>query len=86
MKKVLSVLLVCCFVFMGSSCGAKPVHITDTTVVYWVPKGKVYHVDKHCSTLRRSKDIESGYVWQAKNAGKSRLCEVCGQGDIDDTK
>jgi hypothetical protein len=88
MKKTLSVLMICCFIFIGSSCGSKsnqPVHITATTTVYWVSSGHVYHVDKDCSTLSRSKTILSGTPSQAKAKGKSRLCEVCGNGDIDDT-
>ena len=88
MKKLISVLLVFSFIFIGSSCGSKsnkPVHLTYTTTVYWVPKGKVYHIDKGCPTLRRSKDIQSGTVEEAKADGKSRLCEVCGNGDSDVT-
>jgi hypothetical protein len=89
MKKTLSVLLICCFILIGSSCSSqKPPatnHITATTIVYWVPSGHVYHVDKDCPTLRRSKTIESGTPAQAKADGKSRLCEVCGDGYIDDT-
>ena len=86
MKKLISFFLVIGIIFIGSSCGSKsnkPIQLTDTTIVYWVPKGKVYHIDKNCTTLRRSSDIESGTVEEAKNSGKSRLCEVCGNGDID---
>jgi hypothetical protein len=83
MKKTLSVFLICCVIFIGTSCGTK--HITATTIVYWVPNGTVYHIDKDCSTLSRSRTILSGTPSQAKTKGKSRLCEVCGNGDIDDT-
>lgn len=97
MKKLISALLVISFIFIGSACGSDttsgggsastngPPHVTETTTVYWVPKGKVYHVDESCSTLSRSTDIESGTPEEAKEAGKSRLCKVCGKDYIDDT-
>jgi len=88
MKKTLSVLLICCFIFIGSSCGStpkQPAHITAATTVYWVPTGHVYHVDKGCPALSRSKNIQSGTPAQAKAHGKSRLCEVCGNGYKDNT-
>lgn len=43
--------------------------------VYWVPSGKVFHVNRNCSTLSRSKTIYSGTV---SRSGKSNLCKVCG--------
>ncbi|MCL1895612.1 MAG: hypothetical protein FWG03_03600 [Clostridiales bacterium] len=43
--------------------------------VYWVPNGVVFHVDRNCSTLSRSKTILSGSVAQS---GKPRVCKVCG--------
>lgn len=97
MKRFISALLVFSFIFIGSACGSNgqssgsnaadnaSTHITDTTTVYWVPKGKVYHIDEDCPTLSRSTDIESGTPEEAKEAGKTRLCEVCGKGYTDDT-
>jgi len=43
--------------------------------VYWVPNGAVFHVDKNCKTLSRSKTILSGSVAES---GKPRVCNVCG--------
>lgn len=43
--------------------------------VYWVAKGKVWHVTRNCSTLARSSNIYSGTV---KQSGKPRVCDVCG--------
>ena len=43
--------------------------------VYWVPNGAVFHVNKNCSTLSKSKTINSGTVAES---GKPRVCSVCG--------
>ena len=51
-----------------------------TGTVYWVESGKVWHTTDKCSTLSRSKDIMSGTVDAAKNAGKERVCKRCGGG------
>lgn len=45
--------------------------------VYWVPNGEVYHLNKNCSSLNRSKTIKEGTI---KESGKSRLCKICGKG------
>lgn len=47
----------------------------DTETVYWVKSGEVWHVDKNCSTLSRSTNIQSGTI---EESGKSRVCTVCG--------
>ena len=87
MKKLLPLILIICVIFV--SCGSQQQpetkHITATSTVYWVASGKVYHVDKNCTTLSRSKSILSGTVLEAKGKGKSRMCEVCGNGVVDDT-
>ncbi len=49
---------------------------TDATV-YWVASGKVWHLKQNCSTLSRSRNIQSGTVGDAMNAGKERVCKVC---------
>jgi len=82
MKKALSILLIFCFIFIGTSCSK---HVTDTSTVYWVPNGMVYHISENCSTLSRSKTILNGTPESAKSAKKLRLCSVCGNGYIDDT-
>jgi hypothetical protein len=47
----------------------------QTSVVYWVPNGEVYHLSQSCRTLSRSKTIRSGTIAQS---GKPRACKVCG--------
>lgn len=47
------------------------------SVVYWTPGGKSYHSRRSCSTLSRSKIVNSGSLNDALNAGKSDPCNVC---------
>lgn len=47
---------------------------TNSSTVYWVDSGKVYHTTKDCPSLSRSKNIHSGTVAQS---GKSRACKNC---------
>lgn len=42
--------------------------------VYWTPNGKSYHTTKSCSTLSRSKVINSGTISQS---GKNDPCDRC---------
>lgn len=42
--------------------------------VYWVSGGEVYHSTPNCSTLKRSKNVQSGTI---EKSGKSRPCKVC---------
>lgn len=42
--------------------------------VYWVSGGEVYHSTPNCSTLKRSKNVQSGTI---EESGKSRTCKVC---------
>lgn len=44
---------------------------------YWTPGGKSYHSTSNCTTLKRSKVIESGTLDEAKAAGKYDPCNVC---------
>ncbi len=46
-------------------------------IVYFTPKGKVYHYKKDCSTLSNSKNILEGSLKDAKNQGKNNPCEKC---------
>lgn len=48
---------------------------TNSSTVYWVSSGKVYHITKDCPSLSRSKNIKSGTISQS---GKSRVCKNCG--------
>ncbi|MGL4572045.1 MAG: coiled-coil domain-containing protein [Clostridium sp.] len=42
--------------------------------VYWTPNGKSYHKSGNCTTLKRSKVINSGTLAES---GKSDPCNVC---------
>lgn len=46
----------------------------ETSMVYWVPSGKVYHSTKSCSSLSRSKTIYSGTIAES---GKAKHCQRC---------
>lgn len=49
----------------------------DDGVVYWVKSGEVWHTDRDCPTLARSKEIFHGSVEDAISTGKSRVCMRC---------
>ncbi|MFQ9308598.1 MAG: hypothetical protein ACLR2K_01590 [Paraclostridium sordellii] len=51
--------------------------ITYDTIVYTTPKGKSYHLTKDCVALKRSPNISSMTVRQAKQQGKTDLCNIC---------
>lgn len=46
----------------------------SSDIVYWTPNGKSYHSIKSCSTLSRSKIINSGTISQS---GKNDPCDRC---------
>ncbi len=46
--------------------------------VYWTTNGKVYHYDGNCTSLAKSKAVESGSILEAMNSGKERACKICG--------
>jgi len=46
-------------------------------IVFWTDGGSVYHTSKDCTTLSKSKNINSGSVDSAAVAGKSRGCSTC---------
>ena len=52
--------------------------IPSTGTVYWVKNGEVWHIKESCSSLSRSKNIQSGTVSDAIAAGKGRVCKRCG--------
>lgn len=47
---------------------------SSTQTVYWTPSGKVYHINKNCPTLSRSKNINSGTLSQCP---KKAPCGKC---------
>lgn len=51
----------------------------EHSTVYWTEGGSVWHVSKECSSLKNSKNIISGSVEEAQNAGKERVCSRCGK-------
>ena len=55
---------------------------TDTEntedTVYWLASGEVWHVKRDCRHIK-NKEVASGTVEQAKEAGKARVCGTCGK-------
>jgi len=51
--------------------------LTDSSTVYVTKSGKSYHKTKDCSTLKRSTNILSMTLSQAKAQGKSDPCNIC---------
>lgn len=47
---------------------------TNSSAVYWTPKGKSYHTTKNCPTLSRSKTILEGTI---EESGKYDPCDRC---------
>ena len=58
----------------SSSSGSSSGSSGSGGTVYWTPSGSVYHTDRNCSTLSRSKTVLSGSI---SASGKSRACKVC---------
>ena len=54
--------------------GKEPSVSDSGQTVYWVKNGKVYHSTPDCTSLSRSKNIQSGTISQS---GKSRGCKNC---------
>ncbi|MBU3182227.1 ComEC/Rec2 family competence protein [Clostridium psychrophilum] len=49
--------------------------------VYFTQKGKSYHYDKNCSTLKRSKTILEGSKQEAISSGHTDPCNICAGGN-----
>ena len=47
--------------------------------VFWTKSGSVWHTTDQCHHLKKSKNIESGSVEEAMEAGKSKACSSCGK-------
>ncbi len=47
--------------------------------VYYTPNGSVWHKDPSCSSLKKSQNILSATVEEAKSAGKASPCKRCAQ-------
>ncbi len=50
-----------------------------TQTVYWAKSGEVWHRSNECGYLKKSSEISSGTVEEAIEAGKERLCLICGK-------
>lgn len=53
-------------------------------LVYWTKSGEVWHINKECSALANSVNIESGTEEVAIVNGKERLCKRCGELIVDE--
>lgn len=58
----------------GSTSSGSNAGSTSGATVYWTPNGKSYHTTKSCSTLSRSKVINSGTIAES---GKYDPCDRC---------
>lgn len=52
----------------------------NAAAAYWTPNGKSYHFSSNCTSLKRSKNILSGTLQEALNAGKKDPCNLCAGG------
>jgi hypothetical protein len=72
-KSNLFILLVFLLSSLIAGCG-------KSCIVYYVPNGKSYHLDRNCSTLARSEIIKSGSLEYVINLGKDDPCDICAGG------
>ncbi|MBQ8207328.1 MAG: hypothetical protein IJZ89_01175 [Clostridia bacterium] len=49
----------------------------ESTTVYWSKSGSVWHINRECSALSRTKEICLGSKNEAIEAGMERLCQKC---------
>jgi hypothetical protein len=54
---------------------------SGNVVYFWTPGGKVCHVSPSCPSLSSSPEILQGTREEAEEAGKTRVCSVCGARD-----
>ena len=53
-----------------------PADVSNAETVYWTVNGSVWHTDRNCSALAKSKEVLSGTV---EESGKERGCKLCNQ-------
>ena len=53
----------------------------NKSTVYWAKGGSVWHTHRDCGSLKKSKEIFSGSVEEAKEEGKTKLCSYCEKKD-----
>lgn len=51
----------------------------ETQTVYWTDYGKTYHIDSKCTSIIRSKDVQSGTVAEATDRVARTPCHYCSQ-------
>ena len=51
--------------------------IGETETVYWTVSGTKYHLYRDCQSLKRSINVESGTLDEAKAAKKAECCKYC---------
>ena len=49
----------------------------ETSIVFWTSGGSVWHLFEDCGHLKRGKEILSGTVQDAMDAGKEKVCSTC---------
>jgi len=50
-------------------------------IVYYTENSEVYHLSRDCSALKNAKVVLSGTIKEARKAGKTRPCKLCGADD-----
>jgi hypothetical protein len=50
---------------------------SENATVYWTEGGSVWHTDDRCGHLKRAKEILTGTVKEAIEAGKDKVCSSC---------
>ena len=53
--------------------------VEENGTVYWTKGGSVWHTSKDCYYIKKSNNVESGSVEDAKEAGKEKICSHCGK-------
>ena len=51
--------------------------IGEITTVYWTKSGTKYHIYRDCQSLKKSTDILSGTIEEAKENKKAECCKYC---------
>ena len=64
----------------GNSSTTNEITGSLSRTAYWTSGGKSYHFSKSCPSLSRSKNIKSGALQDALNAGKKDPCNNCAGG------
>ena len=63
---------------------AEPEEPVPLETCYYTENGTVWHADRECAYLKRSKNVLNGSVEGAAIAGKTRPCSSCAAAYIED--